>query len=318
MRGLDDVRSWLKQGFAGTVETAAAPFWQLLPPTVKIAVVRRPVADVIDSLMSLGVSFNRSKIEATVRKMDAKLAQIERRVPGVLSVNFADLADEATCARLFEYCLPFKHDHEWWARLSAVNLQVNFADIVRYQLANAVQISRAASICAQEIRSRLWSGSRPTINDGMTFQQEPFDKMWPDAQRLFAEHCAAVGEPSDEFTRKNIALLRKLDQVGALEIMTARCNGRMFGYLVTVLGPSLEAEDVNVAQQTTFYASPDAKGVGMRLQRASIAALKARGGNWDVLQRAGVRGDGARLGIMYKRMGAEDVGTLSRISLRGA
>lgn len=318
MRGLDDVKSWFAQAGVGTVETAAAPFWRLIPQGVRVAVVRRPVGEVVDSLMAMGVPFDRAKIEAAVRKVDRKLDQIERRVPGALSVKFGDLADEATCAQLFEHCLPFKHERAWWAKLAGQNLQINFPAILRYQIAYAPQMNRSASICAQEIRSRLWSGSRDVSTDGMTFQQEPFDKMWPDAQRLFAEHCAAVGEPSDEFTRKNIGLLRKLDKMGLLEIMTARCNGRMFGYLVTVMGPSLEDESVNIAQQTTFYASPDAKGVGMRLQRASIDALKARGGNWEVLQRAGVRGDGARLGIMYKRMGAENIGTLNRISLRGA
>lgn len=318
VRGMDDVKSWLSQGFTGTVETAAAPFWRLLPTDTHVITIRRQPSEVIDSLMAMGIPFIREKIETAVHAQDRKLDQIDRRFPGAVSIRYEHLADELTCAGLFEYCLPHKHDPHWWRLVDRQNIQADMRASLRYQIANAPQMEKAASICAQAIRSAMWNGKKDTIADGMTFQQEPFDQMWTDAQRLFADHCAAVGEKSDEFERKNVDLLRKLDQMGAMQIMTARCNGRMFGYLVTILAPSLEDKSRSVAQQTTFYASSDARGVGMRLQRASIRALQARGGDWDVLQRAGVRGDGARLGMMYKRMGAEPIGSLSRIALRGA
>ena len=58
VRALDDVRSWFAQPYVGTVETAAAPFWRLLHavcPQAKVVVIRRPVSDVVTSLMALGV-----------------------------------------------------------------------------------------------------------------------------------------------------------------------------------------------------------------------------------------------------------------------
>lgn len=318
MRGIDDVKSWLAQPGVGTVETAAAPFWRLLPATVKIAVVRRPISEVVDSLKRTGISFDEQRLGQRLRYLDHKLDQIVKRVPDVLSVNFADLVDEAACAKIFEHCLPFKYDSAWWARLSAMNLQTDLPALLRYQLAFTKQLDRAASICGQEIKSHLWRDHPEVIADGMTFQEETLADFWRDAQRLFAEHCTVVGERADEFCRKNLPLIDRLGKAGALHIMTARSNGRMFGYLMTVLGPSLESADRQCATQTIFYASSDARNLGLRLQRASVASLEARGGNWDILQRAGVRGSGHKLGSLFKRMGSEDFGRLYKLSLRAA
>jgi hypothetical protein len=63
-----------------------------------------------------------------------------------------------------------------------------------------------------------------------------------------------------------------------------------------------------------FFASKDMPGVGMKLQRASIEALRQRGVG-ELLMKAGVRGDGPRLGSMFRRLGAEDCGQLYRIAL---
>ena len=76
-----------------------------------------------------------------------------------------------------------------------------------------------------------------------------------------------------------------LEGFGALQITTARSNGRMFGYLLTVIGPALEFPDITSATNTFFYASREFPGLGMKLQRASIEALRARGVT-EVLMRA--------------------------------
>lgn len=321
VRGLDDVKSWLVQDCVGTVETAAAPYWRLLAamrPDARVVVVRRPVDAVVDSLMATGIMFDRAILTRRIQRLNGKLDQITRRLPNVLSVQFADLAREETCATVFEHCLQYRHDPAWWASIAPVNLQVNLRALLRHAIAHGKQLRLAESVCKQEIRALMWRGQRVEGLDGMTFQEEPFETVWRDAKRLFAQHCSDVGELSDEFTRKNITLLRRLDSLGMMQIMTARSNGRIFGYLVTILGPSLEDADLRVATQTTFYGSPDASGVGLRLQRASVLALQARGGKWNVIQRAGVRGSGARMGALYRRMGAEEYGHLYKISLQGA
>jgi hypothetical protein len=316
VRSVDDIRSWLSQDRVGTVETAAAPFWRLIRnirPDIRVVVIRRPAVDVLESLVATGVEVDRPAMLAKLIRAQAKLDQVAARMPGALVVPFADLVTESVCAAIFEYCLPYRHDHGWWERTSALNLQINLPAMLRYGAAHGPQLRKAESLCAQEIRRLMWRETSAQDLDGMTFQEERFETFWRDGQTLFAEHCADIGEAPDNFLHKNLSLARQLDAMGRSQIVTARCNGRMFGYLASVIGPSLEDAGVSVATQTTFYSSRHVRGLGMRLQRASLAALEARGGRWEIVQRAGVRGDGARLGAIYRRMGAEDAGHLYRL-----
>lgn len=320
IRSLADAKSWLAQGMTGTVETSAAPYWRLIRemrPDIRIAVVRRPAEQVVESLLRAGIGPDRTTLTANMERLDRKLDQIERRIPDALSVQFDDLADEKTAARIFTHCLPYKHDPIWWGAVSGVNMQVNLASMLRYMAANAEQLRLTVSLCRQESLRLLSRARKPVSVDGITFQEESFISFYNDAQKLFAQHLSDVGEPSDQFRRKNLPLFTRLDEIGSLHIMTARSNGRMFGYLMTVLSPSLEDDVTQMGTQATFYASPDVPGLGMRLQRASVNALKARGGRWDVIQRAGIRGDGPRIGTMYKRMGAEEFGQLYKLPLGG-
>lgn len=321
VRGLDDVRSFLSQGNTGAVETTAAPFWRLLlsvRPDIRIATVRRPVQDVVRSLLKLNLPFDASKLTDAMTKLDQKLDQAEARIPGVLSVNYSDLSTEEGCRRIWEHCLPYDWDRHRWYLLERKNLQIDMPALVRYRIAFAAQMSRAAALCAREIRLDILRNRRPRNIDGMTFQEETFDQWWEGGQRLFGEHCLDVGEPRDAYLRKNVPLMRRLAELGAVQFMTARSNGRMFGYLVTVIGPSLEDENLNVGTQTTFYASPDAPGIGLKLQRSALDKLKARGGTWEIVQRSGVRGSGPKIRPLYRRLGAEDYGHLDMIRMEAA
>ena len=98
MRGLGDVKAWFAQPNTGTVETAIAHWWRLLPslaPHAKVVVIRRPVAEVVDSLMRIpGCQFNRALIASAMTRLDRKLEQIATRIPGALSVGYADLDSE--------------------------------------------------------------------------------------------------------------------------------------------------------------------------------------------------------------------------------
>lgn len=318
VRGMDDVRSWLAQDYVGTVETAAAPWWKLAVrerPDLKIVVIRRNPEHVLESLMRIpGVTFDRDALVRTIRQLDRKLSRIERD-HACLSLSFDDLNQEAACAKLFEHCLGEPHDHGWWKALAPLNLQINFPAIVRYQHAHQKQLARVKEVMNREVKALLWKGRRLSEMQGMTLQEEPFEKFWNDGEALFREHCVKVGEPPDEYLRKNVPLFRKLAEIGALQIVTARSNGRMFGYLTATLGPSCEDETRKVAQQTAFYASPDAWGLGMRLHHFALEKLKERGGSWDVLMRAGVRGEGPRLGTLYQRAGAEPFGELYKLEI---
>ena len=108
--------------------------------------------------------------------------------------------------------------------------------------------------------------------------------------------------------------MRRIYEIGAMQIMTARSNGRMFGYLMTLISPSLTSESVTEALHTTFFASSDAPGLGLKLQRAALSPLKDHGVD-DLYMRAGVRGSGDRLGSIYRRIGAQDFGQMFHLNL---
>lgn len=127
---LGAVGAWLRQPCVGTAETSAAPFWRLLSPTVRVVTVRRPVADVIASLHRAGLAFDTLLMTRVAAHHDRKLDQIEHRMPNVLSVRFEDLASEEVCAEVFEHCLPYAHDPEWWEEHDRQNLQINRAQMV--------------------------------------------------------------------------------------------------------------------------------------------------------------------------------------------
>lgn len=153
-------------------------------------------------------------------------------------------------------------------------------------------------------------------HDGFAYKQEPFEDWYRDGTELFGDHLKRVGEEPDAYSRKNLPLFRKLDELGVMQITTARSNGRMFGYVMAIVTPSFEDETTKEAMYTTFYASPDTPGIGMKLLRASLASLKAQGVRYAVF-RAGVRGDGPRLAALYRRIGAQDFGTLHMLDMEG-
>ena len=96
--------------------------------------------------------------------------------------------------------------------------------------------------------------------------------------------------------------------------ITARANGRMFGYLVSVVQPTLEKPDLIEGWHSIYFASPDMPGIGMRLQRAALDGLRERGAK-QVIMRAGHRASGPRLGTFYKRLGAEAIGQMYQLEL---
>lgn len=320
MRSLADISAWFSQPSIGSVETSAAPFWRLLNglcDDVRVAVVRRPVDDVVNSLMATqGVTFDRASLHAAMTKLDRKLDQIVARMPGALSVNYDDLSDEATCARLFEHCLGIPHDPSWWGFLHDKRIVTDMFAETKYCQAYAPALERLASMACHRSFTEL--AKRTPINpDGITFQTEDFRTWLGDATDLIDRHLILVDEAPGDWRAKNLPLMETLDNIGAMQIMTARSNGRIFGYLMSLISPSLTSEKVTTATHTTFYADPQFPGLGMKIQRAAMAALKARGVT-EIFMEAGKRASGPRIGSIFKRLGAVPHGEVYRLELEAA
>ena len=128
MRSVADVQAYLARSRHGSAETAAMSGWRLLEalsPATKIVIIRRPVSDVVDSLVAItGINWDRPALTRLMVAGDRKLDQIEARLP-VMSVPFAELAREDVCAEIFEHCLPYAHDHDYWRRLDRTNVQID-------------------------------------------------------------------------------------------------------------------------------------------------------------------------------------------------
>jgi hypothetical protein len=263
-----------------------------------------------------GTQFDRDKLDAVLLKLDRSLDQIEARLPNVLSVSFDSLNEEDTCAAVFEHCLQQPHDSAHWAQIAPVNIQISMPAMMRHYAAYAPAMEKLASIAKHQTIAAL----TPKVDEppeGITFQTEDFDSWVQDADKLFDEHLVGVGETPGNWQNKNLPLMRALDNVGAMQIMTARCNGRMFGYLMTLISPSLTSPDILSATNTTFFASPEFPGLGLKLQREAIKELKNKGVD-EVFFEAGKRGSGPRISMLYKRLGAQDHGSAYRLQLKEA
>lgn len=140
--------SWLSIEGVGTAETAAAAHWRLalrLRPDLRIITIRRPAKEVVDSLVRLQVGFDARRAEQMVKRLDAKLDQIERRGANVTSIPFHELTGREGAEKLWSSCLgpsglPF--DEDWYSRLAQINIQFDLSLMLRYYFANLPQLSR--------------------------------------------------------------------------------------------------------------------------------------------------------------------------------
>ena len=323
LRTLQDARSWLAQDCVGSAETSVGRWWKLarhLRPDLRILVVRRPVDECVDSIMRLDMegvcTFDRVRVTAEFARIDRALDRVERE-DGVISVRFRDLNLEHICAAAFEHCLPYEHDHDHWQALADTNLQASMPSLMRYFFAHKKQLTGLMRDYGRRYRSIVQehaTNGAPRDLDGIVIEAEPFEQFWRDGQRLFAEHIAEVGSRDGVMLRPNVDLARKLEAADASQILVARRDGEMIGYLATIITPSLENDSLTVGVQNTFFVTKSYRGIGPRMQSESISRLRARGVG-EVVMRAGVRGCGPKLASLFERMGAEPFGELYSLRL---
>ena len=318
-RSLEDVRAWFGQPCIGTVETGAACWWRIVQqtrPDIRTITIRRPVAQVLDSLMQTGVAFDKPKMVTYLMRMDAKLDQIERRVSGVLSVSYEGLVSEQSCAALFEHCLPYQHDHTWWQAMASLNLQKRFDIILRYYRAFEPQLLKLSEI-AKRVAIANMAPRKVVEKDDITIQQELCESWYRDGKRLFEEHSIELGEGPDGYMKRNWPLMKAMDKTGGMQIVAARCNGRMVGYYVCYIAPATDDAALTSAMHISIFVTKDFTGIGPRLQRYSIEELRKKGVG-EINFRAGINADGPRMGAIYQRAGAELIGQMYRLSLKAA
>lgn len=316
-RTLEDAKTWFMQPYIGSAETLAGPYWRLLPryaPDCRVLIVRRPVRDVVESILKFNVTgMDPTKLVESMKRLNAKLDQVESRYHNCLSVNFDELGDFEIAQIVFQFCLGINLGAQWFNYWNNINVQIDLDAAMRYVWTHMIPLARLNYAAKHQMLADMVAKPRPQPSDGLVIAEEKFPESFKEAQQMFEDHCVAVGELPDEWMRNNIEMLYKMDAVGKLQILTARSNGQLFGYLVTMLGSELDNSAIRSATHTLFYASDRWPGAGLRLQREALIRLKQKGYN-EVLMRSG-HGGGDRVETLYKRIGANFDGKIFRIML---
>lgn len=286
--------------YAGTAETGAVVGWRairVLMPEAKIAVVRRPVCEVHDSLARFGLGSKMLMDELEER--NAMLDHVAQ-LPGVRSFAFADLDDIEACSALFEHCLGVPFDWEWWEGLANVNVQVDVPEQLRKLVNNA------DGIAALKVDASRIAAANPNVVIGL----EPWDLLWPEIDNLgsahFAEVCAR-SEPNRPYKLDDQSM-RSMNASGHLRIYAARVDGVLAGYCMWSVTKDVESAGLLIAQHGPWFVKEEFKGLhlGSKLFDTSVDDLRAIGVK-NVFPHHRLEGRSAKVGAFYKRRGAVEI-----------
>jgi hypothetical protein len=164
MRAVGDIARFFARPCVGSVETAAAPGWDLVRhyvPTIRGVVVRRPVEEAIASMCAAldgQVAYDLDTLRRNMRYGGRALDRMAL-TPGVLAVEFADLDREDVCAAIFEHCLGMTLPHDHWAALRGRNIQIGPVTLFRYYLQYRDEIERFKRRCRSDLRGLMRSGA---------------------------------------------------------------------------------------------------------------------------------------------------------------
>ncbi len=293
-----DFAAMLRGEYAGTAETGAVVGWRAiraLMPEAKIAVVRRPVQEVHNSLARFGLGGKLLMDE--LRERDAMLEQVAA-VPGVRSFTFDDLEGINACQQLFEHCLGEPFEWEWWESLANVNVQVDVRDRLKYLVDNKTKIDALKADAARIARA------------GIVIGPERWDSIWPEVDSLGAAHYGEVcarSEPNRPY-KLDAAAMRAMNEARTLLIFTARVDGVLAGYCMWTLANDVESAGLLIAQHGPWFVKEEFKGLnlGAKLFDLSIDELRLIGVKC-VFPHHRLEGRSAKVGAFYRRRGAVEI-----------
>ena len=309
MRTQADIAAWAGQPLTGTVETTGMGFWRYLrrvAPNVRLATLRRPVSECAESWARL----TGQDAERVLRRLDSKLDQLEARVQGVLRIEHDEMFELSEGRRICRELQQREVDPEWWTGLAARRLSTSVPAQQRYISANLPAIEKLRTQLKQAELSAM--AQRAVREGALTLAEESFDpERFAEALSAVREHMLATDQGIEDFREKNIPLFMQLQTLGILRTHSARANGKVVGYLLTVISPSLESPHSRIAEHSSFFINPVWVGAGAKLLRFAESNLRSEGIT-EFQARAGIRGSGPRMGKLYSRLGYADFGQLYR------
>lgn len=130
---ITDIKNILQRPNIGIVDTGLVDGWRLvksLVPQAKIAVIRRPIKDVCNSLKKFGIEY---EADAQNRRMD--LDEVSEQ-SDVFTAQFNDLDNEDTIKEIWDHCLCCEFDRDWWLFWRDKNLQIDMPERIKRLTAN--------------------------------------------------------------------------------------------------------------------------------------------------------------------------------------
>ena len=144
--------------------------------------------------------------------------------------------------------------------------------------------------------------------DGVTFGVETFGpEIVAEAEQLIGDNMEAIGEERNALRVGNVALLQTLQEQGVFRLVIARGDGRMLGYAMSFISPTLYAAEAVEGICSSFYSVPY-PGLALRLQRAAVDDLRACGCA-SVSVKVGTKGLRPRAATIARRLGAKPTAT---------
>jgi len=114
----------------------------------------------------------------------------------------------------------------------------------------------------------------------ITYQLEPWATYFRDCQALWPEHYDEIAVQKDRMAmRPDVATYEALEAAGRLQIVTVRDDGRMVGYLLSVIRPHLHYADVLCGfEDAYFLAKSHRRGMtGVKLIREAVRHMQGVG-----------------------------------------
>jgi len=164
MRSLDDVRTFFGGPNIGTVETAAIYGRVLIKhivPDIREVVILQDVDKAVDRMMKTDTggiaTYDKNIVYKTFLRAD-RLLRKAASDPNVLTVDYNDLDKEETCKTIFEHCLPYPFDREYWKVFKDWNIQINIKDFMLYYSCNKDKVEAFKAHCKSELRKLVRDG----------------------------------------------------------------------------------------------------------------------------------------------------------------
>jgi hypothetical protein len=137
--------------------------------------------------------------------------------------------------------------------------------------------------------------------------------IWPELQALAIMERNEVKE-----VRANMPdwdSMTALNNVGIFQVLTARVDGRMIGYLSWLIDFDLESKGTLVVNQAAWYVEPGHPIVGVRMLDRALSEFNKAGVEFVYLHHTN-NGRGSNLKRLFERKGAELSGFTYRLEMK--